>query len=367
MNPKYYIHMTYEQLFNDINKATRNEECHDSVISRLQTKYEALQNSISNHGNSSMLEKVPKLKHICENIISTIQLVYANRHADAYHLLYDTYFNDNVISFLKTYTLKLDTPLYRMRSADTYVQYTKDTIDEMYHVPFELRYKVGNDRYNISGIPTFYLSSSIYGCWEEIQRTNLDFANTSLFKPTRDLLFLDMTMPSTKKNIHITDILALPLIIASRLEVQRVGEKFIPEYIIPQLAMECLIAARNNDDEDVSKMIGIRYESIHRNRRDLLFNEVDKDDIFINYAIPPFTILERGVCPKIKQLFEFWGNTSWAEIRYKNVDITAYKPKTHYELSVYGIMEARLNLLSPGMLTYHARNIGGIPPGALTI
>lgn len=359
--------MTYEQLFYYINDAKQKEGHHDSVISRLRIRYEALQKFISNHGNSPLLKKVPKLKQICENIISTIQLVYENRHADACHLLYDTYFDDNVIPLLRTYSLKKDTPLYRMRSADTYVQYTKDTIDEMYHVPFELRYKVGNDRYNISGIPTFYLSSSIYGCWEEIQRTNLDFANTSLFKPTRELLFLDMTIPSIKKNIHVTDIMALPLIIASRLEVQRVGENFIPEYIIPQLAMECLITARNNDDEDITKMIGIRYESIHRNKRDLLFNEVDKDDIFINYAIPPFTILDRGVCPKIKQLFDFWGNTSWAEIKYKNVDISAYKPKTHYELSVYGIMEARLNLIPPGMLTYHTRKIGGIPSGALTI
>ena len=359
--------MTYEQLFYYINKAKQKEDHHDSVISRLQIRYEALQDFISNHGDSSMLKNVPKLKQICENIISTIQLVYANRHADACHLLYDTYFDDKVISLLKTYSLKKDTPLYRMRSADTYVQYTKETIDEMYHVPFELRYKVGNDRYNISGIPTFYLSSSIYGCWEEIQRTNLDFANTSLFKPTRELLFLDMTIPSIKKSMHVTDIMALPLIIASRLEVQRVGEKFIPEYIIPQLAMECLIAARNNDDKNIKKMIGIRYESIHRNKRDLLFNEVDKDDIFINYAIPPFTISDRGVCPIIQKLFEFWGNTSWAEIKYKNVDISAYKPKTHYELSVFGIMEARLNLIPPGMLTYRTRNIGGIPPGALKI
>ncbi len=358
--------MTYEQLFNYINKAEQIESHYDSVISRLRIKYEALQNFISTHGNSSMQEKVPKLKHVCDNIITTIQLIYANRHAEAYHLLYDTYFADNVKSFLKIYSLKRDTPLYRMRGAETYVQYVKETVNEMYHVPFELRYKVGNDRYNVSGLPTFYLSSSVYGCWEEIQRANIDFANVSLFKPIRDLLFLDMTIPPKKKTVQTSEIMALPLIMAARLEVQRMGENFIPEYIIPQLAMECLIVARRYNEENPNLMIGIRYESIHRNKRDLLFNEVDKDDIFINYAIPPFEIADKGVCPQIKKLFEFWKNTSWAEIRYKNVDVLPLKPKTHYEQSIFGIIEARLNLIPPGMLTYHTRNIGGIPVGALT-
>lgn len=359
--------MTYKQLFSFTDTEVVKKGYQDSIQSRLHLRYDALQNYLSKHGTSSLQAIVPKLNKICENIISTINFVYANQHTDAFRLLYDTYFSDNAKLYLQTYSLKKNTSLYKMRSADTYVQYTKETTNEMYHVPFELRYKVGNFRYNSTGMPTFYLSSSVYGCWEEVQRTNMDFANVSLFKPTRDLLFLDMTIPSMKKSIDTSGIMALPLIMASRLDVQRIGENFIPEYVIPQLAMECLIAARKHNENNNSAMIGIRYESIHNNKRDLLFDEVDKDDIFVNYAIPPFTNADKGICPQIKELFEFWKNTSWAEIKYKNVDVSAMNPKTHYEQSIFGIIESRLNLIPPGMLTYHTRNIYGIPQGALTI
>ena len=89
--------------------------------------------------------------------------------------------------------------------------------------------------------------------------------------------------------------------------------------------------------------------------------------MFVNYAIPPFEVSERGVCPKIKQLFEFWNNTSWAEIKYRNIDVSSCDSQTHYEQSVFGVIEHRLNLIAPGILLYKTKRKGGIPPGALNI
>ena len=254
-----------------------------------------------------------------------------------------------------------------MRSANTFAKYTKESSEEMYHIPFELRYKVGNARFNIPGFPIFYLASSVYGCWEEMKRTDLDFANVALFKPTKDLIFLDLTLPNSNKAIDASTILTLPLILASRMKVERPEENYIPEYSIPQMIMECLIAMRNKNANPESNIIGIRYGSIHQDERDLLFDETYKDDMFVNYAIPPFEVSERGICPKIKQLFEFWNNTSWAEIKYRNIDVSSCDSQTHYEQSVFGVIEHRLNLIAPGVLLYKTKRKGGIPPGALNI
>jgi hypothetical protein len=132
--------------------------------------------------------------------------------------------------------------------------------------------------------------------------------------------------------------------------------------------MECLIGSRNKGDSINIPIIGVRYESIHKNDAGLLFTEVDKDDIFVNYAIPSFTPLEKGICPKIKELFNLQNSTSWAEITYKHPSSCIItKAKTHYEESKFGVIENFLNLHDRGMLAYHTRNKGGIPVGALTI
>lgn len=358
--------MKYQQLYKYINEESPKGKV-ENLKSRLQTIFESLQFFAANKGETSIKVKCSELKSICDSILSVAQLLEENLRIEAHSKLYNICFAEGSNLSLKTYTLKKDAELYRMRSANTFAKYTKESSEEMYHIPFELRYKVGNARFNIPGFPIFYLASSVYGCWEEMKRTDLDFANVALFKPTKDLIFLDLTLPNSNKAIDASTILTLPLILASRMKVERPEENYIPEYSIPQMIMECLIAMRNKNANPESNIIGIRYGSIHQDERDLLFDETYKDDMFVNYAIPPFEVSERGVCPKIKQLFELWNNTSWAEIKYRNIDVSLCDSQTHYEQSVFGVIEHRLNLITPGILTYPTKRKGGVPPGALNI
>lgn len=358
--------MKYQQLYKYIHEESLKGKV-GNLKSRLQTIFESLQFFAANKGETSIKVKCSELKSICDSILSVAQLLEENLRIEAHSKLYNICFAEGSNLSLKTYTLKKDAELYRMRSANTFAKYTKESSEEMYHIPFELRYKVGNARFNIPGFPIFYLASSVYGCWEEMKRTDLDFANVALFKPTKDLIFLDLTLPNSNKAIDASTILTLPLILASRMKVERPEENYIPEYSIPQMIMECLIAMRNKNANPESNIIGIRYGSIHQDERDLLFDETYKDDMFVNYAIPPFEVSERGVCPKIKQLFEFWNNTSWAEIKYRNIDVSSCDSQTHYEQSVFGVIEHRLNLIAPGVLLYKTKRKGGIPPGALNI
>ena len=79
--------------------------------------------------------------------------------------------------------------------------------NEMYHIPFDKNYLVGNERFSITGFPTLYLSSSIYGCWEETGRGNLEYANVALFKNTQKIKLISLIAPSSKATVQNNNIL----------------------------------------------------------------------------------------------------------------------------------------------------------------
>ena len=116
-----------------------------------------------------------------------------------------TYFKDDGISRLniKDYNTG-EKAFYRMRNSQEYVQYEKN---EMYHIPFDKNYLVGNERFSITGFPTLYLSSSIYGCWEETGRGNLEYANVALFKNTQKIKLISLVAPSSKATVQNNNIL----------------------------------------------------------------------------------------------------------------------------------------------------------------
>lgn len=342
----------------------------DDVKIRLKAAFDGLIKSIDKHGDYSLKDSRVLIDKMCNGILDIMDLLNNNRRQEAHRKLFDLYFKDSNSERLRLCTVNADTCFYKMRSAEKFTQYLKDEGEAgMYHVPFEQRYKIGNDRYGITGFPVFYLSSSSYGCWEELKRPNLEFTNVALFKSTQNMLFIDMVLPSNEETINKKFMMSLPLILASRLKVKHPEGNYIQEYSIPQLVMECLIDNRTEVVVD-DTIIGVRYESIRRNDVGLLFTDIDEDNIFVNYAIPPFKTMEKGICPEIMKLFYLWNSVSWAEITYKHpswcVDVDN-KVKTHYQESKFGIIEKYLCERDRGMLTYHTRQKGGIPVGALTI
>lgn len=363
--------MIYKQLYSKIRPAIE-ENSMASITIRLSHIYELMMSVLKRDYFKERFGKMPKeytdLIKIYESLIDVVKFVESGERASAYQALYNLYFKEDSRNRLNICKVNAETAFYRMRRADNYTQYTKNSNDEMFHIPFNLRHLVDNERYSITGFPTFYLSASVYGCWEECQRCNLDFSNVALFKSTRELTFLDMVPPNENKSVTYESLLGLPLILASRLKVIHKDGKFVPEYIISQLAMECLISARKESEE--GNLVGIRYESIHLDERDLIFDKFYRDDLFYNFAIPPFESNDKGVCSRIKSLFEFWANTSWAEIQYKNpaaIVNLSEKEKNRYLASRFGILEKWLGRIAPGMLTYRTKTKNGIPQGALTL
>lgn len=361
--------MKYQEIDRYIKESLSKMAESGYVRARLKAIFNGLQKCIEKRGDSSIKSKSALVEKICTDLLNIVDLLNSNRRQEAHNKLFELYFKDSNRDRLQLYAANKDACFYKMRTAEKFTQYlVEEGVAGMYHIPFESRHKIGNDRYGISGFPVFYLASSVYGSWEELKRPNLEYTNVALFKSTKNMLFLDMVPPPDNKIINKTSVLSLPLVLASGLNVVHPEGNYIQEYSIPQLVMECLIESREERDVTDNTILGVRYESIHRNDAGLLFTEVDKDDIFINYAIPSFSQMEKGICPEIKKLFYLWNSTSWAEITYKNPSwCIATKAKTHYEESKFGILEDYLNLHDRGMRTYHTRLKGGIPVGALTI
>lgn len=356
--------MQYRELISVIDK-TKEEISFQgaNVVSRLSKLFGTLNKELQYKKiNTSLSEEV------CKNLVDIVKASLSGKRNEAFKLLYDTYFEGENISRLNIVNYEAEEKkrksFYRIRNSQEYVQYGRD---EMYHIPFEKNHLVGNERFSTTGVPTLYLSSSIYGCWEETGRGNLDYANVVLFKNTQKISLINLTNPP--ENLLVCNdnvLLAFLLLLSTSLKVARPKEKFIPEYIIPQLLMECLIAYRSK----MPDLLGIEYKSVHQNKRDLMFTEEDKSDLFTNYAIPPYEYQLEGICPTLKKIFEYWESTSWARLQYKRPNAFTNineNGQYWYDVSRFGLMERYLNLRDPKMLTYSTKRIGDIPAGALTL
>ena len=130
----------------------------------------------------------------------------------------------------------LHPPLYRVRSDRTAASDGEISRKDMFHVPFEKRRLVQNQRYSIAGLPCLYLGSSIWICWEELGRPSLDSLSISRFQVVENAVVLDFQLPpdlawkvfkwinSPQPQSAIPD--RLP---AARLHY---GEKFIASYLL---------------------------------------------------------------------------------------------------------------------------------------
>jgi hypothetical protein len=88
------------------------------------------------------------------------------------------------------YRYAIDHPgLYRIRSDRS--EFTIPDRRDIFHVPFEKRRLVGNQRYSITGLPCLYLGSSLWICWEELGRPPLNSLWVSRFRVARPVNVLD--------------------------------------------------------------------------------------------------------------------------------------------------------------------------------
>ncbi|ERT68329.1 hypothetical protein HMPREF0202_01718 [Cetobacterium somerae ATCC BAA-474] len=203
-------------------------------------------------------------------------------------------------------------------------------IKEMFHIPFDKRYLVGNQRFSINGYPLLYLGCSIYNVCKELQCKDEDIKKIAFsyyfYNEKNPLMVYDLTNPfyqekyiGLEKNqennsIEITDSLfqneikakdlkrdIYLLILASfcgfekrKLYENQKNIKFYEEYIFPQILTQMLknkkkqgimYTSTRMKEIESSKII----ESNYRNNI-VLFTEYSKENVIDEILFKKFTI-----------------------------------------------------------------------------
>ena len=153
---------------------------------------------------------------------------------------------------------------YRMRNLEPHARPYK--ANEMFHVPFSKRGKLGNYRFSISGYPCLYLGKTIWACWEELHEPDTKRVCVSKADVISDVKLLDLSWPSKDmsdcpSSLASRIICTWPLIIACSIRTLFPDDTFKPEYIIPQLVM---LAIKNGKNCGIDYM-GCLYTSTQQN------------------------------------------------------------------------------------------------------
>ena len=229
-------------------------------------------------------------------------------------------------------------PFFRARTSG---DYDGSDIHELFHVPFNKRHLIGNQRFSLTGVPLLYLAESLPLALKEIDCDNNKY-NAALFLPKysnyyRKSLF-DMTNPfidginSIQNLIDVGDDYSyksqsqyvftennidryLARFILSQclhFPVQNRGA-FISEYLLPQLLMDVI---SEND------WIGIRYRSCKS------FKDESRDR-YMHYV-------DSNICFKVPYSLAYYNDEMLANYYYATW-CNGEKTKTYSELNT--IME----------------------------
>lgn len=157
-----------------------------------------------------------------------------------------------------------ESKLYRLRKMKSPKE---KRILDFFHVPFKERYLMGTYRYSIPGYPSLYCAESIYGAWEEMDRSELNEFGYAIFKVKEDFRLLDLRWRfEDEELINNEDKLLkymhrLPLIIACSMQVKHSRDKFVPEYVFPQQIFKWLMDRLQKMSYSEEDILGVIYTS----------------------------------------------------------------------------------------------------------
>jgi hypothetical protein len=238
-------------------------------------------------------------RHLSNQIKATLDAYYDGKPSEAFSNLSKGMVNihKDLNDVLNAKTYLPNENFYRIR---LHKENFPIEINSFFHIPFEKRGLVKTQRFSIPGFPSLYLGSSIYLCWEELNRPNINEFQAVRLKTTNHLKVIDLAPPKIY-NSHPDDLynhlMIWPLVMACSVKVRNYEDTFKPEYIIPQLLLQWVREKENID--------GICYQTTHMNFKNSLVNGE-----FINIVLPVKDNKSRGLCDHLKAKFEMTHATS---------------------------------------------------------
>lgn len=186
---------------------------------------------------------------------------------------------------------------YRMRKNDKYDLYDRT---EMFHIPLNKRCNISSQRYSINGFPCLYLGTSLYDCWEETRRPDLDKVNYVALKYVRhkELRLLDIGKRLEIKTIDQLKSVMLSILCSMKVKEEEDSKSFKKEYVFPELILHSLIDY-NNEAKEANKYDGIVYLSAryYYDRCEYRSSSIMKN------VILPTSATTGEFCPKLTQMF----------------------------------------------------------------
>lgn len=137
---------------------------------------------------------------------------------------------------------------------------------ELFHIPFNCRNRVANQRFSLSGFPCLYLGGSVYACWLELDKPSFDCFNIIRYQAIQGMKYIDLSLTpanclylaklissKTKwdgysrvenqlNNLYERCLFSFPLILACSIinESRSNEDSFRNEYVVPQLLMHSI-------------------------------------------------------------------------------------------------------------------------------
>lgn len=322
------------------------------IIERIEEQRKRLRALIGRVNNQTEAHLGVKKKTVQDSIndyyswiVESINEFFQGNFDKSKEIIYDNFFDKNKRRQpLNVISSQPETIFYRIRKNDTYNLFESN---KMFHIPFENRELVANQRFSQSGYPCLYLGNSIYCCWEATGRPNIDTCNIIALKNLNQLSFIYLGIPKFDIGVfHADTVYQLILPLVCSLKVSKKDGPFKPEYIIPQNVLSCLIK-RNTMEDNLPKFDGILYTSNVFKTKQCLFNN---RDLLKNYVIPIKMSKEKGLCQTLVDSFEVSETTSYISqtLTEPQEAMAAYNPEETelYSRTLFGNIEEKLKRAS---------------------
>lgn len=206
---------------------------------------------------------------------------------------------------------------------------------DIFHIPFNLRHKVGSQRYSVPGLPCLYLGGSLWICWEELGRPSFHNLQVSRFAAEASTTVLDLgwrpkvvayflrNYPEIMTDDFVTgQILCWPLLAGCSVRRRHRGldAPFVPEYILPQLLLQSI---RNRNLCD-----GLRFFSTQASGYEHYPNAG------ANYVFPVQKNAASGYCQVLQHKFALTPPTAWSLLQISDIQPEEGRINQSWEISI---------------------------------
>ncbi len=279
------------------------------------------------------------IKYLYNSVFNSISCFLEGDYSESRDIIYETFFdysNSKRVP-LRAKSINPGAFFFRIRENNTYNLFERE---EMFHIPFEKRELTSNQRFSMSGYPCLYLNQSIYGCWEELHRPNIDQCNIVCIKNVKSIRLISLSMPKLDlRTISPKDIYSIVLSLVCSLKVDNPNAPFKPEYIIPQNVLNCLI--KRNSRRRAIDYHGIKYTSTIYGSKQCIFND---RALFENFVFPIQENKKAGLCRGLCNMFEISDPTTMLISRLSKDVYNEHLPqrvisRSRYEVSEFGALE----------------------------